>query len=218
MKTVNILIADDHELIRDGIKVRLEKQPGWRVCAEANDGRQAVKLAIQLKPDVVVMDIGMAELNGIEATRQIRKACPQIEVLILTLQESETLIGEVLAAGARGFILKTDAARFIKGAIEALLEHKTFFTGKVANLVLKGFLDPKAAFNPGLSASNRLTSREREIVQLLAEGKTSKEVATSLGVSIRTAEAHRANLLRKLNLDSVAELVRYAIRNKIIEL
>ena len=217
MKTVNILIADDHELIRDGIKSHLEKQPGWRVCAEANNGRQAVELAIQLKPDVAVMDVGMAELNGIEATRQIRKRCPQIEVLILTLQESEDLIRDALSAGARGFILKTDAARLIKVAIEALLEHKPFFTGKVSNLVLEGFLDPDHVNKPGDSAHSRLTPREREIVQLLAEAKTSKEIATKLGVSIKTIEAHRANVMRKLDLHSVAELVRYAVRNKIIE-
>ena len=217
MKTVNILIADDHELIRDGIKSRLEKQPGWRVCAEAVNGRQAVELALRLKPRVVVMDIGMAELNGIEATRQIRKACPEIEVLILTLQESEDLIQEALTAGARGFILKTDAARLIIGAIEALLDHKAFFTGKVSNLVLERFLDPELAVNPGSRARSRLTSREREIVQLLAEARTSKEIAAKLGVSVKTIDAHRANVMRKLDFHSVAELVRYAVRNKIIE-
>ena len=217
MKSVNILIADDHELIRDGIRARLENQPGWKVCAEAENGRQAVELARGFRPDVVVMDIGMAELNGIEATRQIRKACPQTEVLIITLQESEDLIREVLAAGARGFILKTDAARLIKVAIEALLERKPFFTGKVSNLVLQGFLDPEHAHNPGDSAFRRLTSREREIVQLLAEAGTSKEIAVKLGVSIKTIDAHRANVMRKLNLHSVAELVRYAVRNKMVE-
>jgi DNA-binding NarL/FixJ family response regulator len=217
VKTVNILIADDHELIREGIKVHLEKQPGWTVCAQANNGRQAVELARRLKPDIVVMDIAMAELNGIEATRQIRKAFPRIQVLILTFQESEDLIREALAAGARGFILKTDAARLIKLAITALLEGKPFFTGKVSKLVLEGFLDPEQRINPGTIPSSRLTAREREIVQLLCEAKTSKEIAAKLGVSFKTIEAHRANLMRKLDLHSIAELVRYAVRNKMVE-
>jgi len=217
VKTANILIADDHELTRDGIKGLLEKQAGWKACAQAVNGRQAVELARQFKPDVVVMDIGMAELNGIEATRQIRKVCPQTEVLILTLQESEDLIREALLAGARGFILKTDAARLLKVAIEALLEGEPFFTGKVSDLVLRGFFDPEEAIKSGASAQSRLTPREREIVQLLAEGRTGKEVAMKLAVSVKTIEAHRANVMRKLNIHSVAELVRYAVRNKMVE-
>lgn len=217
MKTVTILIADDHELVREGIKTRLEKQPGWRVCAETNNGRGAVEMATRLKPDVAVLDIGMPELNGIEAARQIRKACPDIEVLILTLQESDDLIREALAAGARGFMLKTDAARWVTEAIKALLEHKTFFTGKVSSLVLAGFLDPAHAVQGGAGGRSRLTMREREIVQLLAEANTSKAIAVRLGVSVKTIEAHRANVMRKLDLHSVAELVRYAVRNKIVE-
>jgi DNA-binding NarL/FixJ family response regulator len=217
MTTVNILIADDHELVREGIKTRLEKQPGWTVCGEADNGRQAVEMATRLKPDVVVLDIGMAELNGIEAARQIRKACPETEVLILTLQESEDLVREALSAGARGYILKTDAARLLTVAIEALLEGKTFFTGKVSNLVLEGYLDADHAARRDSGARSRLTMRELEVVQLLAEAKTSKEVARKLGVSAKTIEAHRANVMRKLNLHSVAELVRFAVRNNIVQ-
>ncbi len=216
MKMARILIADDHELMRDGIKARIQGQPGWQICAETDNGRDAVELAIQLKPDVVVMDISMPELNGFEATRQIRNACPEIEVLILSFQESDDLIWKTLAAGARGFVLKTDAARLIILAIEALLNHAPFFTRKVSQLVLDGYLDPNA-IDKSDGAFTRLTSREREIVQLLAEARTSKEIAAKLGVSVKTIEAHRANVMRKLNLHSVAELVRYAVRNKIIE-
>jgi DNA-binding NarL/FixJ family response regulator len=212
MKPVSILVADDHELLREGIKSRLERQPGWTVGGEASNGREAVEMALRLKPDVAILDIGMSELNGIEAAAQIRKQCPSTEILILTLQDSEEQVRAALAAGARGFILKTDAARMLVSAVEALLEHRPFFTGKVTGLVLTGYLQgcPDAVM-PGL------TPREREIVQLLAEAKTSKEVAQRLGVSVKTVDAHRANILRKLDLHSVAELVRYAIRNKIIE-
>lgn len=216
MKTVQILIADDHELIRDGLKVRLEKHSGWRVCAEAQNGRRAVELALELKPNIAILDVGMPELNGIEAARQIRKGCPQTEILILTLQESEDLIQEALASGARGFLLKTDAARLLTVAVETLLERKPFFTGKVTDLVLRGFLDPSTGRGSDPRVRGRLTTREREIVQLLAEAKTSKEAASRLGVSVKTIEAHRANIMRKLNLHSVAELVRYAVRNRII--
>jgi DNA-binding NarL/FixJ family response regulator len=217
MKTVSILIADDHELVRDGIKARVEKEPGWRVCGETGNGREAVELALRLKPDVAVLDIGMPELNGLAAARQIRKACPQTEVLILTMQESEDLVRDTLAAGARGFILKTDASRLLIAAIEALLLHKPFLTGNVSDVVLAGFLDPNKAANARGTAHSRLTARETEIAQLLAEAKTSKEAAARLGVSVNTVEAHRANIMRKLNLHSVAELVRWAVRNKIIQ-
>ena len=217
MKPLKILIADDHELIRDGLKARLEKHEGWKVCGEAVNGRQAVEMARTLTPDVAVLDISMPELNGIEATRQIRKACPKTEVLILTMQESEGLVRDVLAAGARGFVLKTDTSRLLVAAVEALAQGKPFFTGKVSELVLGGFLDPDRAARAGGDEASRLSPREREIAQLLAEAKTNKEVAAQLGVSVKTIDAHRANIMRKLNLHSVAELVRYAIREKLIE-
>ena len=217
MKPLKILIADDHELIRDGLKARLEKQENWEVCGAAVNGRQAVEMARALRPDVAVLDISMPELNGIEATRQIRKACPETEVLILTMQESEGLVRDVLAAGARGFILKTDTTRLLVAAVEALAQRKPFFTGKVAEMELGGFLDPDRAARAGGSAARHLSPREREIAQMLAEAKSNKEVATKLGVSVKTIDAHRANIMRKLNLHSVTELVRYAIREKLIE-
>ena len=215
MKNLKILIADDHELIREGLKTRLEKQDGWHVCGEAVNGRHAVELARALMPDVAVLDISMPELNGIEAARQIRKECPKTAVLILTMQESEGLVRDVLAAGARGFVLKTDTTRLLVSAVEALAQGEPFFTGKVSKLVLGGFLDPDRATRA--DEARCLSPREREIAQLLAEAKTNKEVAATLGVSVKTIDAHRANIMRKLNLHSVAELVRYAIREKLIE-
>jgi Response regulator containing a CheY-like receiver domain and an HTH DNA-binding domain len=213
MSQVRILIADDHELVRDGIKARLEKQAGWVVCGEASTGREALTLAEQLRPDVAVLDIGMAELNGIEAAAQIRKRCPDTEVLMLTLQDSEQQVLAALAAGAKGFILKTDASRLLVDAIDALLRREPFLSGKIAGQVLNGYLSPTESRPP----LTRLTSREREIVQLLAEAKTNKDVARILGVSVKTVDAHRSNIMRKLNLHSVAELVRFAIRNRIID-
>jgi DNA-binding NarL/FixJ family response regulator len=214
MTTLQILIADDHELVRKGLRAVLENQPGWKVTGEAVNGRQAVEMAKQLGPDVIVLDVTMPELNGLEATRQIRKANPKAEVLILTMHESERLVSEVLAAGAHGYILKADTSRLLVSAIESLAQHQPFFTGKVSEVVLNGYLNPgKGAAGP----VQHLTARERVIVQLLAEGQTNKEVAVVLGVSVKTVDAHRANVMHKLDLHSVTDLVRYAIRNQIIE-
>ena len=217
MKPIRILIADDHELIREGLKTRLEKQENWKVCGEAVNGRQAVEMARELKPDVIVLDVSMPELNGIEAARQICKACPKAEVLILTMSESEGLVRDVLAAGARGFIVKTDTARLLIPAVESLAKHEPFFTGKVAEMVLGAMLDPARIGRAGKEEGSRLSPREREITQLLAESRTNKEIAAKLGVSVKTIDAHRANIMRKLHLHSVTELVRYAIREKLIE-
>ncbi|MCX6897740.1 MAG: response regulator transcription factor [Verrucomicrobia bacterium] len=217
MKTLQILIADDHELVRKGLRTVLENQPGWKVCGEATNGRQAVELAKQLGPDVIVLDVTMPELNGLEATRQILKAIPKAEVLILTMHESEKLVSEVLAAGAHGYILKADTSRLLVSAIELLAQHQPFFTGKISEVVLSGYLNPGKIRKGAASPVQRLTAREREIVQLLAEGKTNKEVAVALGVNVKTVDAHRANVMHKLDLHSVTDLVRYAIRNHIIE-
>lgn len=216
MKTVQILIADDHELVRKGLRTVLENQPGWKVCGEAVNGRQVVDLARRLRPDVIVLDITMPELNGLEATRQIHKALPNAEVLILTMHESGQLVSEVLAAGARGYILKADTSRLLISAIESLAQHKPFFTGKVSEVVLDGYLNPGAAGKGAHGILAVLTAREREIVQLLAEGGSNKDVAVALGISVKTVDAHRANVMHKLNLHSVTDLVRYAIRNQVI--
>ena len=219
MAPFRILLADDHEVVRAGLRALLEEQNGWEVVAEAVDGRDAVEKATRLKPDVVVIDIAMPSLNGLEAVRQIVKAVPNTKVLVLTMYDSDPLIQQVLQAGARGYLLKSDAGRDLVSAIDALRRNKTFFTPKVSQMVLEGYLDksPKEKIETeGEPESLRLTSRQREIVQLLAEGKSSKEVAAVLGLSVKTAETHRANIMRKLDCHSVTELVRYAIRNHII--
>jgi DNA-binding NarL/FixJ family response regulator len=215
MRPLNFLIADDHELVRRGLRALLETQPNWTVTGEASTGREAVEKAAKLKPDVVVMDITMPELNGLDATRQILKITPQTQVLILTMHESEQVVREVLASGARGYVLKSDAGRDLVAAAEALCQNRPFFTPKVSEMVLDGYLKRKP-FDDA-PAPNRLTTREREIVQLVAEGKSSKEVAQVLNISVKTVEAHRSNIMKKLSLGSVGDLVRYAIRNNIIE-
>ena len=215
---MRILVADDHDIIRRGLKELLASRSGWEVCAEAKTGREAVMLAEQLRPDVVVMDISMPDLNGLEAARKIRKSLPKTEILILTLHFSDQLVREIVEAGVRAYIMKSDADRDLVAAVEALGNHRPFFTARAADMLLDGFVRPHAAApDPDAVIRNRLTSREREIVQLLAEGKSSKEVAVSLGISVKTAETHRANIMRKLELHSVSELVRYAVRNQIIE-
>ena len=194
----------------------LDGHAGWEVIAEAANGRDAVETALQLKADVVILDIGMPNLNGLEATRQILRSLPQARILILTMHESEQVVREVLEAGARGFLLKSDAGRDLVAAVEALQRHKTFFTSKVAEMVLESFLKSKP--RPADQAEREiLTPREREIVQLLAEGKSTKEVAVALGLSVKTAETHRSNIMRKLNLHSISELVLYTVRNNIVQ-
>lgn len=217
LNDLRILIADDHEIVRRGLKTLLSSRPGWTVCAEAASGREAIALAAQQRPDIVVMDISMPGLNGLEATRKIRKMLPKAEVVILSLHYSDQLVREVLDAGARGYILKSDATRDLLKAIEALATRRSFFTSGAAQMIIDGFRNPGSANEPGNLMRHRLSSREREIVQLLAEGKSSKEVAVTLGISVKTAETHRANIMRKLEMHSVSELVRYAVRNQMIE-
>jgi DNA-binding NarL/FixJ family response regulator len=216
MNPLKILVADDHDVVRRGIRALLEDQPGWEVCAEATNGRQAVEKSRLLKPDVVVLDVTMPELNGLEAARQIRKLQPQPEVLVLTMHDSEQVAQEVIKTGARGYILKSDAGRDLVTAVQAVSRHKNFFTTRVSQMVsdsqLKGGLQAVDADSIG----SRLTAREREIVQLLAEGKANKEVAGLLNISVKTVETHRTNIMRKLDLHSVSELVRYAVRNNIV--
>jgi len=218
---LRILIADDHELARRGIRALLESHPGWEVCGEAEDGRDAVRLAASTKPHLVLLDIGMPNLNGLEAARQILAAMPGVAVLILTMHDSDNVVREVLRAGARGYVLKSDAGRDLVTAVEALQRQRTFFTTRVSQMVLDGFLDRERKDARGEAiddtAPDPLTSREREVIQLLAEGRSSKEVAVTLNLSVKTAETHRTNLMRKLGLHSVADLTRYAVRNGIVQ-
>ncbi len=217
MTAVRILVADDHDVVRRGVRAILEAQPGWEVCDEAATGREAVEKAQKLKPDIVILDISMPELNGLEATRQILKEVPRTEVLILTIHASEQLMHDALQAGARGYVLKCSAGSDLVAAVKSLLRHEPFLTSKASGMVLEGYLKASPRANQDTLSHSRLSPREREIVQLLAEGKSNKEVAAALGISLKTAETHRANSMRKLNLHSVGELVRYAIRNKFIE-
>jgi DNA-binding NarL/FixJ family response regulator len=214
LSVLRILVADDHEVARKGIRALLEDHLGWEVCGEARDGREAVEFAESLKPDVFLLDIGMPNLNGLDAARQILASTPDARILILTIHDSEQVVREVLAAGARGFLLKSDAGRDLVAAVEALQHRRTFFTPKVAQMMLDGYLRPHESND---SDKCVLTPREREVIQLVAEGKTTKEVATALNLSVKTAETHRTNLMRKLDLHSVADLTLYAVRNGIVQ-
>ena len=220
-RMLRILIADDHEVARGGIRALLESHPGWEVCGEAKDGREAVEFASQLNPDLILLDIGMPNLNGLEAARQILAAAPEVAILILTMHDSDQVVREVLRAGARGFLLKSDAGRELVAAVEALQRQRTFFTTRVSQMVLEGYLDRDTREDGRqvkcAEVGDVLTAREREVIQLLAEGKTSKEVAVTLHLSVKTAETHRTNLMRKLGLHSVADLTRYAVRNGIVQ-
>jgi DNA-binding NarL/FixJ family response regulator len=217
MKALRILVADDHDLMRRGIKALLQSHAGWEVCGEAHTGREAVTKAEELKPDIVILDISMPDLNGVDAAKRIRKSSPDTEVLILSVHYSDQLIRDILEAGVRGYIVKSDSDRDLIIAVETLANHKPFFTPRATEVMLTNFNEGKTRTEPPETMRDRLTSREREIVQLLAEGKSSKEVASSLNISVKTAETHRANIMRKLQLHTVSELVRYAVRNQIIE-
>jgi len=213
-KTTRILIADDHELVRRGCRELLKSYEGCEVCGEASDGLQAVEMAKQLRPDIIALDVSMPVLNGLEATRQIVKELPGAEVLILTIHESEQLAREVLGAGARGYLSKADAGRDLRAAVDSLRLHRPFFNSKVGSMVLEGFL---ANAQTARDSTDALSDRERQIVQLLAEGKSNKEVASLLGISVKTAETHRNRIMRKLRLESICDLVHYAVRNGIVE-
>jgi DNA-binding NarL/FixJ family response regulator len=214
MKPARILIVDDHEIVRQGVRAVLEGQAGWVVCGEASTGREAVAKAVDLRPDIVILDISMSELNGLEATRQIRRLVPA-KILILTVHESEQVVTEVLAAGADGYVLKADAGRKLVEAVRALLGDQEFLTKRVYELASRA-ARPSGAAAPS-RGSGRLTPREREVLQLLTEGKSNKEIGVALGMAAKTAETHRTHIMAKLDLHSMSELVRYAIRNRIIE-
>jgi DNA-binding NarL/FixJ family response regulator len=212
---IRIMLADDYEVVRQGLRRILESREGWEICGEASDGSAAVELAMKLKPDVVMMDLSMRELNGLEATRRIRRALPSTEALIFTECESLELIREALAAGARGYILKSESGPRIIEAVEALAGRQPYFTTLVSEALLSAFL-AKGSMSE-CSAFSPLTRRERAVIQLLAEGKGNKAVASALGISYKTVESHRSAIRRKLRLHSIADIVHYAIRNKLVE-
>ena len=211
---LRILVVDDHELVRRGLRSILETHPNWVVAGEATTGREAIEKADTLKPEVVILDMSMPELNGLEATRGILKVLPNARILVLTQHDSEQLARSFLQVGVQGYLVKSDAARDLVPAVESLEQGRPFFTSKVARMVLDGYLenltsegDPPAALTPS----------EAQIVQLLAEGKTNKEVAGALNIAVKTVETHRAHIMRKLGFHSVSDLVRYAVRNNMIQ-
>ena len=212
--SLRILVVDDHAVVRRGVRALLESHEGWEVCGEATTGRDAVEQSRRLKPDVVVMDLSLPDLNGLDATRQILIEAPDTEVLVLTMHDSEQLAREVLKAGARGYVLKSDADENLIAAVESLRQHKPFLTSTVTELVLDDYVRRGDDVAPGLA---NVTSREREIIRLIAEGHSSKEAAATLGISVKTIDAHRANIMRKLHLRSVSDVVRYAIRSKLVQ-
>jgi DNA-binding NarL/FixJ family response regulator len=218
MKKTRILLVDDHQVVRRGVAglVR-DARPEWEICGESSTGREAVAAAASLRPDIVVMDISMPDMNGLEATRAILKDNPGTEVLILSMHESEQIVHDVLSAGARGYILKQDAGNDLMAALEAIRQHKLFFTSGVSEVVLNGYLGRATAEVRADWPASRLSPRELEIAKLVAESKSNKEVANILQISVKTVESHRANIMEKLGLHSVTELVRYAIRNNIVE-
>jgi DNA-binding NarL/FixJ family response regulator len=213
MSTLRILIVDDHAVVRRGVRALLESQEGWEVGGEATTGPEAVELARRLQPDIAVMDVTLPQMNGLDATRELLKVSPRTEVLVLTMHHSEELARDALQAGARGYVLKSDADDSLIAAVQSLQQHKPFLTPTVTEFVLDDYLRRSDAEAGGTA----VTPRERQIIQLLAEGAGNKEVASRLGLSVKTVDAHRANIMRKLRLRSTSDLVRYAIRNKIVQ-
>lgn len=216
---IRILIADDHEVVRFGVGALLRAQPGWEVCGELANGRDAVNFAQEHLPDIALLDLSMPGLNGIDAARFIKKASPETKILIFTMHETEELVHEVFRAGADGYVLKSDAGTHLVTAINTVLEGRHFCSSKVSEWIFEGYIRTASGDTSKEPAApeEALTPREREVVQLLAEGHSNKEVATVMGISVKTVETHRAVIMRKLRLRAFSDLVRYAIRNHIIE-
>jgi len=214
-KRLRILVADDHELVRRGIRGLLRARRGWTVVGEAMNGREAVEKANRLKPDVAILDISMPDLDGLQATRQIRKAVPTTEVVVLTMHESDQMVRRVLDAGALGYVLKSDLATQLVKAVKDVSAGKQFLTPRISDMVLKGFLKTGNQVDKTGRSQARPTPREIEVIRLLADGKANKEIAVELGITIRTVETHRAKIMLKLGLHSLTELIHYAIRHKI---
>jgi DNA-binding NarL/FixJ family response regulator len=207
-----ILIADDHEVVRSGLRAILETHNEWEVVAEAPDGKLAISMAVETKPDVAIIDYALPLINGIEVTRHIRTRVPETEVLIFTMHDSEALVYEMLQAGARAYLLKSDAKHYLIAAVQSLSQKKPFFAGKISEKLLETFL-----LSQGDRSETTLSPRERVVVQLIAEGHSNKQMSSILSLSVKTIETHRAAAMRKLNITSTAGLVRYAIRNKLVE-
>lgn len=210
------IVADDHEVVRRGVRALVESHPGWTVCGEAANGREAVRLAQELHPDLVVLDVTMPEMNGLEATRAIRSSVPGTEVILLTVHDSDQLLDQAISAGARGYVLKDDAARHLMDAIDALSKHAPFVGSRAVDRGGNGGGQERNAVVSRNGRVMSLTQREREVLRLLAEGESNREVAERLSISAKTVETHRANVMRKLGASSIVDLVHYAIRNGIV--
>jgi len=215
MGGLRILLADDHSLVRRGVRSLLAARSGWEVCGEAADGREALEKVAELKPDILILDLNMPDLNGLEVTRRVRKMYPRVEILVLTVEDSEQVMRQLLEAGARGYMLKSDAGKELLAAVDAVRSHRLFLSSQVSRM-LRG--SSVLAAKDDLPPKEPLSPRERQILQLLAEGKSTKEIATALDITIKTAETHRSNIMRKLDLHHVTELVRYAIRNRMVQI
>lgn len=211
---LQILIADDHEVVRRGVRALLESRPGWQVCVEASDGREAVEWAATLQPDIAVLDAFMPGLDGLAAARGIRERSPRTRICVFTMYETDELVSDALAAGARAYVIKTDPSRHLLAAVEALARHGTYLTPSLSDALADRILTGRGWANGSLRSL--LTIREREVLRLLAVGHSNKEVGGSLGISVKTVESHRANIMRKLEITSIAGLVRYAVRNKLV--
>lgn len=213
-----VLIADDHEIVRQGVRHIVTRDLGWTVCGEANDGKEAVSLAEELAPDIAVLDLSMPHLSGLEATRQLRKRVPALEIVVFSGIETREIIHEIFEAGARSFIPKTEMSEHLALALRSAVLHKPYFPSKVAEVVFERYLTKVGQpVTPTPEGGLALTPREREIVQLLAEGKSNKEIGAALSVAVKTVETHRASVMRKLRVGSFAELVRYAVRNHLVQ-
>jgi len=217
-KKLRLLIADDHELVRQGIRTTLQARRGWSVVGEAVNGDEAVRKARDLQPDLAIVDITMPELDGLEATRRIQKVAPNTKVLVLTMHESDQMVRRVLEAGARGYVLKSDLATQLVKAVAQVCEGRVFLTPKVSEIVLQGFLEQKQESPPQQREEKPPTARETEVIRLLAEGKSNKQISAILGIAVRTVETHRAKIMLKLKLHSIVELVHYATRRGIVSL
>jgi DNA-binding NarL/FixJ family response regulator len=215
MSVFRILLADDHPVFRLGLCSLLGSHEGWEICGEAADGREAVKKCRLLRPDLLILDICMPGLNGVDAARQIMRNNPKQRILVVTDVGSEQVVRDCLEAGVRGWVLKSDGAHDLTTAVEALQRQRSTFSSRVSDLILDGYLH-RHSVGLAVATPPRLTLREREVVQLVGEGKTSKEVATLLGITVKTAETHRSNIMVKLKLHSTVELVLYAVRNEIV--
>src|SRR5215203_440787 len=214
---IRVLLADDHELLRKGVRALLESHPDIEVCGESANGVGAVDQAVALRPDVAVVDITMPEMNGLEVTKQIRLLAPETEVLIFSAHDSDALVREILGAGARGFISKADAASHLVAAVEAVSQRQLYFSSGVSDVFVKSFTQEGTGQSDKPESKGPLSAREVEITEMLAQGKSNKEIASKLFISVRTVETHRRTIFQKLKINSLPELVRYAIRHGIMD-